>query len=445
MAYLLRYKSMSHLKKNIKYFLLILFCLSTSRLAAQGQWTVSGSLTRGLTGAAAVVVDSTIYVLGGYSDSTQNVVNWIQKFDPESGQFTYVTQMKSRRTHFFAVVSDSNIYYTGGEFGSGHHTAGTLECFNLRTGLVTAIDTSRKYNRFFISGIVADSILYLVGGTPTGGDPSPGLNPYIMEFNLNKKEITYNYSGMFSNNLLRSGHITIIYNSYLYIFGGNYNTVLAEVFRYSLNDKTLQRIFPNMTVPRTNAAAVITNNGNAELLIMGGFNEGNSALNSVEKFIFRSSSITSQFFPPMNIKRKNFNSVLLGDNVYVFGGKNEFGQSVRDIEKFQLLTTAEDLMDEIPKSFLLEQNYPNPFNPSTVISFQIKNESRVTLTIYDVLGNIVKVLQDEILQSGLYNRQWDAVGISSGIYFYELITQPTNQSENLEKPFRQVKKMMLLK
>lgn len=445
MAYLLRYKSMSYLKKNIKYFLIVLFCLSTIRLAAQGQWTISGNLTRGLTGAAAVVVDSTIYVLGGYSDSTQNVVNWIQKFDPESGQFTYVTQMKSRRTHFFAVVSDSNIYYTGGEFGSGHHPVGTMECFNLRTGLVTAIDTNTRFNRFFISGIVADSILYLVGGEPSVGSPSPGLNPYIMEFNLNKKEITYNYSGMFSNNLLRSGHTTIIYNSYLYIFGGNFNTVLSEVFRYSINDKTFQRIFPNMTVPRTNAAAVITNTGNAELLIMGGFNEGNSALNSVEKFIFRSASITSQFFPPMNIRRKNFNSVLLGDKIYVFGGRNEFGQTVRDIEKFQLLTTIDDLITEIPESFLLEQNYPNPFNPSTVISFQIKNESRVTLTIYDALGNIVNVLQDEVLQSGIYSRHWNAVGISSGIYFYELIAQPTNQSENLEKPFRQVKKMMLLK
>ncbi|MDP3829920.1 MAG: T9SS type A sorting domain-containing protein, partial [Ignavibacteriaceae bacterium] len=174
-----------------------------------------------------------------------------------------------------------------------------------------------------------------------------------------------------------------------------------------------------------------TNTGNAELLILGGFNEGNSALNSVEKFIFRSASITSQFFPPMNIKRKNFNSVLLGDNVYVFGGRNEFGQTVRDIEKFQLLTSAEDLIDEKPKSFLLEQNYPNPFNPSTKIVFQMQSSENVSILIFDILGNKVKHLVNETFQKGEHEITWDGSGdltnsLPSGVYIYQLRTSTMN-------------------
>jgi hypothetical protein len=437
---------MNLLKNYIKIFFPIIFLLWSHELLAQNRWVTSASLTRGLTGAAAVVVDTTIYVLGGYSDSTQSIVDWIQKFNPETGQFTYITQMKSRRVHLFAAVSDSNIYYTGGEQGLGHHASGIMECFNLRTGIVTAIDTNRRFNRFFMSGVVTDSMLYLVGGTPVDGTPPPGNNPYIIEFNLNKKEITYGYLGMFSNNSLRSGHVTMINNEFLFIFGGNYNTVLSEIYRYSLNNKVLHRVLPNMSVPRTNATAV-RNNVDSELIIMGGFNEGNFALNSVEKIKFNdSSSLYFEPFPPMNYKRKNFNSVLSNGNIYVFGGMNENGQFLKPIEKYQLITSVKEEKElDNEALYQLYQNYPNPFNPSTSIEFRIQAESKVTLTIYDPLGSVVAVLLDDVIAPGIHKQIWNGSSVSSGIYFYELIVNKIDQSSTFLKTYRQVNKMILLK
>jgi hypothetical protein len=98
---------------------------------------------------------------------------------------------------------------------------------------------------------------------------------------------------------------------------------------------------------------------------------------------------------------------------------------------------------EVPKSFSLEQNYPNPFNPATKIKFAIPllrgvSEGRgvlVRLTIYDLLGKEISVPVNEQLISGIYEIEWNASNLTSGVYFYRLTAGG----------FSEVKKMILLK
>jgi hypothetical protein len=73
-----------------------------------------------------------------------------------------------------------------------------------------------------------------------------------------------------------------------------------------------------------------------------------------------------------------------------------------------------------PVKFALSQNYPNPFNPATKISFQIPQKSFVTLIIYDVLGKEVVTLFNEEMEAGSYQKEFDAPGLTSGVYFYQL-------------------------
>ena len=75
---------------------------------------------------------------------------------------------------------------------------------------------------------------------------------------------------------------------------------------------------------------------------------------------------------------------------------------------------------QIPKDFSLAQNYPNPFNPATTIRFQLPEDSYVTLKVYDILGNEVATLVDEVEKAGYYQRQFNGSFLSSGIYFYQL-------------------------
>jgi hypothetical protein len=92
---------------------------------------------------------------------------------------------------------------------------------------------------------------------------------------------------------------------------------------------------------------------------------------------------------------------------------------------------------QIPNQYILKQNYPNPFNPSTKIKLTIPvgTQHIVSLIVYDVLGNEVTTLVNEELPNGNYEFNFDAIGLTSGIYFYNL------QTEN----FVETKKMILIK
>lgn len=86
----------------------------------------------------------------------------------------------------------------------------------------------------------------------------------------------------------------------------------------------------------------------------------------------------------------------------------------------------------LPTSFALEQNYPNPFNPSTIIRYSIPSEGKVTLKIYDVLGNEIRTLVNEIMPAGTYATTFDAASgnrtLTSGMYLYVLSTPQGTRS-----------------
>ena len=89
----------------------------------------------------------------------------------------------------------------------------------------------------------------------------------------------------------------------------------------------------------------------------------------------------------------------------------------------------------IPNEFSLDQNYPNPFNPSTTIKFSLPEAGNVRLIIYNALGQKITELVNSNLDAGSHSFTWNASGVASGLYFYELNTNN----------FSSVKKMMLMK
>ncbi len=96
--------------------------------------------------------------------------------------------------------------------------------------------------------------------------------------------------------------------------------------------------------------------------------------------------------------------------------------------------------DNLPKEYELRGNYPNPFNPSTTISYGIPEESKVQITIYDILGTRVTELVNEIQSAGYYNVTFNARNLASGIYIYRLTAVKPDG-----KLFDKVSKLMLLK
>jgi hypothetical protein len=90
----------------------------------------------------------------------------------------------------------------------------------------------------------------------------------------------------------------------------------------------------------------------------------------------------------------------------------------------------------VPLSFTLRQNYPNPFNPTTTIEFDLPNQSRVTLKIYDMLGREVRTLIDDDKPEGFHRVVWDArndfgLAVASGVYLYRITAGEFSESKRM--------------
>jgi hypothetical protein len=129
------------------------------------------------------------------------------------------------------------------------------------------------------------------------------------------------------------------------------------------------------------------------------------------------------------------------DDQYVLAGMRNGGVWRRPLA--ELLTNVNLISDETPADFKLEQNFPNPFNPVTTISFRILSRSFVSLKVYDLLGREVATIVSEQLMAGNHVRQWNAVGMPSGVYFYRLQTRQTSGGQ--VGTFIETKKLVLLK
>jgi len=102
---------------------------------------------------------------------------------------------------------------------------------------------------------------------------------------------------------------------------------------------------------------------------------------------------------------------------------------------FKYYDLANEVVIGSPEKLVLSQNYPNPFNPVTHLGFGISNLGFVSLKLYDVLGNEITTLVNEIKPSGYYEIEFNGSGLPSGIYYYKLEAGS----------FSQVKKMMIVK
>jgi hypothetical protein len=109
--------------------------------------------------------------------------------------------------------------------------------------------------------------------------------------------------------------------------------------------------------------------------------------------------------------------------------------TTNSVEYWVVNNTPKIAGDEIRFDYSLSQNYPNPFNPTTKIRFNVANDGLISIKLYNLLGQEVKILLNEFKEKGIYEVDFDASSLSSGIYFYRL------QAGN----YTAVKKLQLLK
>ena len=116
---------------------------------------------------------------------------------------------------------------------------------------------------------------------------------------------------------------------------------------------------------------------------------------------------------------------------YEPGSKSVWGSNTAEPFQYYVkssIVSVENKTELIPESITLRQNYPNPFNPSTQINFSIPQNMNVNLSVYNALGQKVKTLKNEMMTAGTHTVQFDGSSLSSGIYYYRLISSGTVQT-----------------
>lgn len=111
--------------------------------------------------------------------------------------------------------------------------------------------------------------------------------------------------------------------------------------------------------------------------------------------------------------------------------QNGDGIFIDDVSVERIGPSGITKLNNVPAEYKLSQNYPNPFNPVTKIKFSIVNSERVKLIIFDVMGREVQTLVNEKLQSGSYETSFDGSMLSSGVYFYKLISESFTDTKKL--------------
>ncbi len=136
------------------------------------------------------------------------------------------------------------------------------------------------------------------------------------------------------------------------------------------------------------------------------------------------------------------NVQMSGEGFYVVTNPNVFNRLKLLVNYNNTPTDISDLPYSADE-YVLYQNYPNPFNPSTIIKFSVNKTQFIKLKIYDILGNELKTLLNDIRQPGIYEVTFEPDrNMSAGIYYYELIRSDISSSADFS---REVKKMIYIK
>jgi membrane-bound inhibitor of C-type lysozyme len=132
--------------------------------------------------------------------------------------------------------------------------------------------------------------------------------------------------------------------------------------------------------------------------------------------------------------------------VFSFDIKRDIPVNKKDTVSFLIkssngILASKDIILNViaPKEYKLEQNFPNPFNPTTKIQYQIPVDSKVTIKIYDILGEEVTTLVNKEQEAGYKEVSFNGLNYASGVYIYRLTAQTSSNT------FTSAKKMMMVK
>lgn len=417
-----RKKNMTILKFPV--LMLLVLILNNTLTGQFGSWTKIGDMPYPVAGGKAVVIDTTIYVIGGYSDSLESNVDFIQAYYPESQTWSIVGHLPEPRYGFIAGEIDGKIIICGG-ISDAERISNSLLTLTIDTaGVQFYSDTSFIANRMFSAGLTTGRNLYLFGGFPAANIADTNDKAYIIRYDFATENTVFQNSTLYLNNEFPIQQMISEMNRSIYLFGGVHNGILDDIYRFDTDSNYYVKLITNLLEPRAGGEAVAFPEY-GEVYVIGGYNENSDALFSVEKLTFYGDFILVDQHEPLIDERKEFMAVRYGEFLIIMGGKDENNNVIRSIEQSEHAFATEVNNENVIRDFQLYPNYPNPFNPGTMISFNIPQSGNVKLSIYSVLGEVIKEFDQVQLNAGYHKIYWNGTdntgaAVSAGVYFTKI-------------------------
>jgi hypothetical protein len=408
-----------------------------------------------------IVLTSRFYVAGNLNFINTTIINGSTPSHPDSASCVRIHQGEDSTTVLqgFTITGGKGTKWQD-EHGAGRYTEGG--------GILTALTSPiirycviRDNEVVFGTGVVSTG-----GGGIRSGDGNPKIFNCIIMNNTGRygAGIVLNYTGATIKNCV----ITKNYGSNSYGAG--------SALWINNNNGTLPKIIENNTIVNNSATTAGT----------GGIYSNTATTFIRNCIVWGNTGPNGAYFGTMNFSYTNINAVVTGtgnintapqfdtanfilgagspcidagDTAIIYNDKQgapgmalypsrgtvrndmgAYGGQLAAVLLSNTFVSVQKISNIIPDKFELKQNYPNPFNPSTKIVFDVPSNvkgqlSNVKIDVYDISGKLVSQLVNGVYAQGQYGVTFEARGLSSGIYFYRLITDN----------FSDIKKMTLLK
>jgi len=417
-----------------KVYIILLFVIYSSPGAQELAWDIIGEMRYPVAAGLTFANENIIYIIGGYSKDEQSSVNWIQKYDYSQSISKIISETYVPRTGHAGAEANGLFYYFGG-IQDTTQDGNYIENWDFYTGYSgEIIDSHTTFNRINSSCEIVNGSMYIIGGNPYFANDTLNLS-YIVEYNLSTGVFTEHNTTFNTLDDMPEQQMTAVLGDNIFIFGGLLNGITRDIYKFDTYTKTFSKLPARLLEPRAGGVAINYYGAN-EIIIIGGFNESASAMNTTEIFSYNESSISLKQGALLEKARAHNMAQFAGGDIYVLGGYGPGGEHVKEIEKLGVATSLTDEGNS-PEKFSLDQNYPNPFNPSTKIEFNLATQGNVSLKVYDLSGSLVKSLIDDKLSAGkhIVSFSTEDKQIASGVYIYRLTTDKFTTS----------RKMLLLK
>ena len=416
--------------KKIIFPIILIFSFGVKIIFPQGEcWTAKTDMSVERCAMPVVVLNDTIYVIGG--SVTANISTAVvETYDAATDSWTPKPNLPQKLCGETAGSVNDKIYVIGGSTsisGTGYAVDSVYEynpvsnSWTSKSNIPTALMAA--------AADVVDGKIYVIGGAPFGMNSA-----YKSVYEYNPATDTWTKKkDMPTARCLASATAV---DGKIYVFGGManlYGTGLSTVEVYDPSADTWAVKGP-MPIPRTTHASS-TVNGNI-YIFTGGIRVGTIYDDVLEYNPILDTWETRTSIPTPRVAPA---ACSIGGKIYIIGGMNISNTRLSTVEEYtpalDITSVGESNNVSLPVEYSLYQNYPNPFNPATTISYSVPSTSHVRLAVYDIMGQEVAVLINEVQKAGIYNAGFSGANLASGVYFYRLSTENSTQ----------IKKMLLAK